>query len=392
MTTVEKKLIGFCEKHLDILVVSALTLLSILVRYGVRDVLSGDASLFLLPWYEEIKDGGGFKALEYQVGNYNMLYQTLIALLSYLPIAPLYAYKILSLFFDYCLAVVVGVLAYQFSVHNKKWKGIFAYIAVILSPIVILNSSAWAQCDSIYVCFALMALLMMCREKYVPAFLFLGAAFSFKLQAVFLLPFFLFAYIWRKRFSILHFLIIPVTMCVLNLAGVIMGRSFLDIFTIYLKQTGEYPDLAQNYPSVWCLLVGDHGWDYYWYLNKAGILFTVAILLILLTYFYLKKIEWNPHNLVYIAFLSSYACVLFLPAMHERYGYLYEILAIVILIWKKETVVLFVPMYCLTLLTYAYYLFNTTTKASTVAALVNIVVYLGYLFLLTREMSAKKNT
>lgn len=396
MIAAEKKLLDFCEKHLDILVLGAVTLSGILIRFGLRNLVSVDADVFLLPWYEEIREGGGLKALGQQVGNYNILYQTLIALFTYLPINPLYAYKLLSVFFDYCLAVSVGSLVYQYSAENRKWKGIFAYAAVILSPIVILNSSAWGQCDSIYVCFALLAVTMLCKGKYVPAFLFLGTAFSFKLQAVFILPFFLFAYFRGKRFSVLYFLIIPAVMCMLNLAGVIMGRSFLDIFGIYFGQTQEYSSMVRNYPSVWLFLTENDSSGFYWHLEKAGILFAAAALLLLMTVLVLKKVEWSPRNLIYIAFLLSYTCVLFLPAMHERYGYLYEILAIVILIWKKETAALFVPMYCLTLLTYSYFLFGTDTHASVVMALVNLTVYLGYLLLLLKEMGTgherQKNT
>lgn len=382
----EKKLLTFCEKHLDILTVGVITLLGLWIRYGLRDLTNSDVDFCLLPWYDEIRDGGGIKALGKQVGNYNMLYQTLIALFTYLPIKPLYAYKLFSVLFDFCLAVTVGRVAYRWGGMQKR-GGIFAYAAVVLSPPVVLNSSAWGQCDSIYVFFGLMALIMLCREKFVPAFLFLGVSFSFKLQAVFLLPLFLFVYFWQKRYSILYFPLIPVVMCVLNLTGVFMGRSFLDIFTIYFDQTNEYNAMVINYPSIWLFFQENYRPDAYWYLRKPGILVTVAVLFLLMLVFILKKIEWNPRNLVYIAFLLSYACVLFLPVMHERYGYLYEILAIVILIWKRETIMLLVPMYCLTAMTYANYLFGMDTPASGGMAVVNLIVYLGYLYLLLKEMT-----
>lgn len=388
MVVFEKKFLNFIERHLDVVSAVVITLLSMLIHISLRMVVSGDALLFLLPWYDEIRDGGGMKMLGQQVGNYNMLYQTLIALFTYLPVTSLTAYKLLSIFFDYCLAFTVGRLVYQYSDGNRKWKGIFAYAAVILSPIVIMNSSAWAQCDSIYVCFALLSLVMLCKEKYVPAFLLLGVSFSFKLQAMFVLPLFLFVYFWRKRFSILHFLIIPVVMCVLNMAGVIMGRSFLDIFSIYFKQTGEYSSMVLNYPSAWLFFTESESYMHYDLLAGAGIWFTAAVLLLIMVILILKKIEFSPRNLIYIAFLLSYTCVLFLPAMHERYGYLYEILAIVILIWKKETAVLIVPMYCLTCKTYAFFLFDIGDAVSAGAAAVNLAVYLGYLYLLLKEMTA----
>ena len=292
------------------------------------------------------------------------------------------------------MAIVAGRMVYCYSQGaDRKWKGIFAYSAVIMSPLVILNSAAWAQCDSIYVCFVLLAMVMLCREKYVPAFLFLGAALSFKLQAVFILPLFLFVYFWRKRFSILYFLMVPAMMCVLSLLGVLMGRSFLDIITIYFDQTNEYTAMVVNYPSTWLFLTENYrDNDYYLYLEKVGIFLTVAVLLLIMIILIRKKAEWNPRNLIYIAFLLSYTCVMFLPAMHERYGYLYEILAIVIFIWKKETAVFLVPMYCMTIMTYASFLFGTNTRASVGMAAVNLIIYLGYLFLLMKEMTTEQKS
>ncbi len=390
MTAIEKKIVIFFEEHLGIFMVGAITVLGIMIRYGLRKLSNMDVEQCLIPWYNDIRNSGGFKALGKQVGNYNMLYQTLIAFLTYLPIDALYAYKISSAIFDYILAAVIGMLVYRYSDRNRRWRGIIAYAAVVLSPVVLLNSSAWAQCDSIYVCFAVMALAMLCREKYMAAFILLGAALSFKLQAVFILPLFLFAYVWRKRFSILNFLVIPVVMCVLNVAGVIMGRSFLDVFKIYFVQTGEYLVMVQNYPSVWLLLVENFHPDFYWYLRWPAILLTVGILMFLMVFLLQKKVECNPCNLVYAAFLLSYTCVLFLPAMHERYGYLHEILAIVIFIWKRKTIVLLVPMYCLTVMTYASFLFGVETRASVIMALVNLIVYLGYVVVLVQEMTEYK--
>lgn len=387
MISIEKKLVDFCEKHLDILVAGAITILSIMIRYGLRNLSNMDVEQCLIPWYNDIRDNGGIRGLGQQVGTYNILYQTVIAILTYLPIEPLYAYKISSVIFDYLLAVTVGLLVYRYSDGNRKWKGIFAYAAVVLSPLVILNSAAWAQCDTVYAYFTLLALAMLCKEKYVSACLFLGVALAFKLQAVFLLPLFLFVWFWRKRFTALCFAVIPVTMCVVNLPGVIMGRHFMEVFTLYLDQTDEYPVMVQNYPSIWLFLTRNYYPDLYWHLKRASVLFTVAVLLLLMTVLLLKRVEWNPRNLVYIGFLLSYTCVLFLPAMHERYGFLHEILAIIILIWKRRTIIWMLPMYCITVMTYASFLFGMDTRASAAMALVNLIVYLGYLVVLVQEMT-----
>ena len=50
----------------------------------------------LVPWFDEIKDMGGICALSEQVGNYNLLYQTIISLMTYIPMDDMYLYKIFS--------------------------------------------------------------------------------------------------------------------------------------------------------------------------------------------------------------------------------------------------------------------------------------------------------
>ena len=55
-----------------------------------------------------------FRALAQGVGDYNVLYQTLICLFSYIPLggmSPMYLYKAVSIFFDFLLALVCGYVA-----------------------------------------------------------------------------------------------------------------------------------------------------------------------------------------------------------------------------------------------------------------------------------------
>ena len=60
-------------------------------------VFLGDAQTYLHCWYEEIRSNGGFRALSAQVGDYNMFYQFILALVTYLPIQPIYAIKLSSI-------------------------------------------------------------------------------------------------------------------------------------------------------------------------------------------------------------------------------------------------------------------------------------------------------
>lgn len=190
MFKIEKRFLEWVEKHILLFCVIGVTLISMIIRYSFREIISNDAYWCLLPWYDVIKENGGIYALGSQVGDYNMLYQFIIAVFTYLPIEPLSAYKLLSCIFDYLLAAAMGYFVYFFSEKDRILKGTMAYMLVLMSPIVFLNSSYWGQCDAIYTFFCVASLIAFCREKYPLTFVLYGVAFAFKLQAVFLLPFF----------------------------------------------------------------------------------------------------------------------------------------------------------------------------------------------------------
>lgn len=74
MTKFEKRIINFITSHLIPIAFIVVTVLGILIRIPLRHHISGDASLLLLPWYEEILNNG----LSSPVGNYNFPYQLAI--------------------------------------------------------------------------------------------------------------------------------------------------------------------------------------------------------------------------------------------------------------------------------------------------------------------------
>ena len=138
----ERKIWAFVREHLLLFLMIFVTLLSLLMRYSMRDYVSDDMICALSPWYDEIRAGGGLAALGRQVGNYNIPYQTLIALLTYLPIAPLYGYKVISVIFDYLLAAAAGILVWKLT--KDRLRAVLAYAAVTVLPPVIMNSAMWA--------------------------------------------------------------------------------------------------------------------------------------------------------------------------------------------------------------------------------------------------------
>ena len=232
MGKIEQKIIKFINEHIEIFVFLVVSILGAVVRYCFMKYISGDMEWFLVPWYEEMK-GQGLHSLSRQIGDYNILYQFLIALMTYLPVNPIVGFKALSIVFDYLLAGVAAILVYQLT-NQSKSKAVLAYACILMSPLVYLNSACWGQCDGIYVTFLMLAVLALYREKYNWMMVAFGIAFVFKLQAVFLLPFFLLIYYVKQKFSILKFLIIPLSMLLSGLPGVIAGRSVFDVFRIFI--------------------------------------------------------------------------------------------------------------------------------------------------------------
>ena len=232
MNTLEKKFLSKIDQYLPVLIILFISVVAGLVRYTLRHITSRDAVAFLLPWFEEISQNG----LYVQVGDYNLLYQFLIWVMTHFPLQPLYLYKILSCIGDYLLAGVAALLVYQLDTKNKLWNSIAAYSAVLLCPVFFLNSAAWAQCDALFSSFAILGLYFIGKERYNWALISLGISFSFKLQAVFFLPIYLFVYYTRRKFSILRFSLIPATMVVTSLPLLFWGRHILETFYIYLSQ------------------------------------------------------------------------------------------------------------------------------------------------------------
>ncbi|MCQ2519451.1 MAG: glycosyltransferase 87 family protein [Lachnospiraceae bacterium] len=390
----EKKFLEFIEKNIFFIILIAAFLAGAAIRLSVRNFVSEDAYNYLLEWYNEIKACGGLKALDHQVGNYNVLYQTLIALFTYLPIPALFAYKGLSIVFDLLLACLAGFILYKET--GKSTEAVVVFSLIWLSPVVFFNSSFWAQCDSIYTFFVVLSLYLLYKEKHILSFVVLGVALSFKLQAVFILPFFLFMYFYKKKFSILHFLITPAVMWVSTIPAIIAGRSIFTGFSLYFSQTDEYGCVIMNYPSFLHTIAYDYMQNNYKYAKAIGMVITVSVLA-----FWMIYVLWsqknkekeqmdlfkNPSLFISFSLLLTYTTVFMLPAMHDRYGFLYEILAILYMFRNKKSIIPCIALQIMSVCTYSNFLFHVGIGVH-ILAVINFAVYAVYCYLFTKELKA----
>ena len=322
MIKAEKKFVAWVEKYSAFIFIAVISVLGLAARISAFNFHTADSDCFLLPWFEQIKANGGLAALGEQVGNYNIPYQILIGLLTYIDLEPLWLYKAVSCVFDFVLAAAAAMLAQTLCGSRSALLPCSVYTATLFLPGVILNSAVWAQCDSIYSSFVLLSLLFLFKKKNVPAFIFLGFAIAFKLQAVFILPFFILFYFSAQSFSLLHFIISAVSGYALCLPAFFFGRSPIDPLKIYFSQTNTYRYMYMKFPSIWAL-IGDN----YDYMSAIAVLTAFAVLGIGLMYVIKKKPRLcEPQNFISAACWCVWTCLLFLPAMHERYAYLLDIL------------------------------------------------------------------
>lgn len=394
MFSVEKKLALFIEKNIIYIVLILGIILSLVARVSSFGFISSDMSGFLIGWFGQIEQLGKIHALNTQVGNYSVAYQTLISIMTYIPINPVIQYKLLSVVFDYSLALAVGLIVYELK-GKKALLGIIASLIVMFSPLVIVNSSVWGQCDSIYTSFAVWSLYFFIKKKYPLTFIMYALSFSFKLQAVFLLPFFLFAYLRKKDFSFLHFLIIPVVMEIVCIPAMIMGRGIKAAFSVYYYQTGSCDKMFFSYPSFWSLFSdlrdASLSREYIGSMKVVAIIMAFFVLLAIMAAVIKKNIDIDNINTFLLSFIMVYSCVLFLPGMHERYGFLYEIIGIIVIFIIPKTIWPLGLAMCLSCITYGISLFGNI-DVDPMMGIANLLVYGTYIAFFYKYHIAKKST
>ena len=371
---IDKLICSWIKDHILLLVLIVGTILSVIVRLKVFGFESPDMKVFLIPWYNTIYQMGGISALREQVGNYGIPYQTLIALMTYLPIKEVYVYKITSVLFDYLIAVVSALLVRELGGNKSSMSAV--YLGAVFCPTIFMNSAVWGQCDSIFSFFCLVAVLFLLKEKYVFAFLAYGIAFSFKLQAIFLFPFFGFYYIYKQKFTMLSFLLIPLSMMFMSLGGILQGRSVLSVFNIYAGQVGTYNRISNNYPTIWNYLVDNFTDAHYDYLAPYCIAVTVVLLSLEITVAIINELD--DLKLVFLAFILTYTTVFFLPNMHERYSYIYVMLGGMIAVLDNKTIPAFIGLLIIDAQTYGMYLFDSTPLPWSLVVTLNLACFLYY--------------
>lgn len=373
-TKFEKKIIDFIKAHLNLFFLFAITLLGCYMRFSGRWFISNDARGAFIPWFETIKANGGLSGLSTPVGDYGIPFQIIIAFLTYLPFEPLYCYKMLFIGFDFFLAFVTGLSAYECTNH-KNSSFIIGFTAVMLSPNVVMNSSIWAQCDSMYVSFLILCFYFILKKKYTWVFITFSLAFAIKLQAIFFIPILLLLYFSKKSYSLLNFLLLPITLYITSFISVFYGRNVIkETLDIYTHQVKMFNKMYLNYPSIWALF-GDGKNGKYIEMMALGLtlgIFACALYLILKT----GRKEFTHKVLCLLTLWTTWTCVLFLPSMHDRYGYIIDILTIILAIIDIKYIWYAVAHNFVSTMSYVRHLFSYKFMDRGFLSIINIVFWI----------------
>ena len=324
----------------------AFTLRGLCLSYKTLDYID-----FLSKWVDFFRINGGFSALKYSVGNYNVPYLYFLALFSYSDVNDLYLIKELSILFDVLLAWSGMKLAGIFI--KSPWRRIAVFFTLLLLPTVILNGALWGQCDSTYAALALLGIYLALDDRPVMSMACMAISFGFKLQAVFVLPVTVVLWI-QGKYNWKHFLVFPATYILLVLPAVFAGRPFVETLTLYLSQTGSIGGgLNYNSPSIFAVVqnVADEAAA-----SKIAVAAAFMFMLILLAIVFIYRKRLNNRTVVFAAALFAVGIPFLLPHMHDRYFFVADILTVVLAFSAPEFAVVPIMTQFASLLGYHAYL------------------------------------
>lgn len=294
--------------------------LALFLRALLLDHATLDYQNFLAHWVSHFRENGGFSALKDPVGNYNVPYLYLLALLSYLPIPDLYGIKLFSILFDVLLAW--GGLRLVKRLTEKETSSLAAFTALLLLPTVVLNGACWGQCDSVWAALCLLALACALEERPVSSLALLALAFSFKLQAVFFIP--LWCALWYTgRVKLRHLPVFPGVFALSVAPAFFLGKPVKDILSVYLNQAGDsvsWNTVNYNSPSIFALL--PHQAEFASWVPKLAIALAFLFMLSVLALLFLRRQSVDNVSLVLAGIALSLGIPFLLPYMHERYFFL----------------------------------------------------------------------
>jgi Gpi18-like mannosyltransferase len=307
----------------DLFYLAALTLIGLAIRVILRVVTTDDWAMYWDPWISDLKEMG-FSYLATDRYDYAPSFVYILWVISRLPINPMTGYKAIHIALDFVAAAIMGKIVMQTT--GSRVKSICTYGLMLLVPTIWANSALWAQCDIIFMTFILLCFYYLFQDRPNRAMFFYGLAFAFKLQSLFIFPFLVILWV-NKKIRIQHFLWIPGLYFLSIIPAWIAGRPLMDLINIYMAQGAQDVwSLSIKWANIYQIIGNQYFLLEY---ASAGTWLILGILMCIMFAMAQKRYRITNEFIVQMALFFAILTPYFLPHMHERYGCLADILAII---------------------------------------------------------------
>ena len=364
--TVDKttsKFSKFWSKYNFVVYLGVFTILALVLKYALAPVPSWDYIAFIQTWTYDMKIEGGFikglialyqkpenvQLFMGEIGttmglpncDYPPLYMYFLSFFSILPFGSvvegsgswtayhyygnlIYYVKTLTFIFE----IIFAFYSYKIvkKITNSKAAACTAYSLILFLPTVIINGAVWGQCDICYATMILMSVYYLMDKKQIKSMIFFGLGLAFKLQVVFILPLFGFAW-FRKSFKLRYFLIAFAVLILTFVPLWIGGAQFATPFIPYGRQVGGYTSsINLNSTNMYAFFtLNNQAYNESTkLLSTFGMVLTVAVSFVLISVLSFRRVKVTPKSLFTVATFSVILVPFVMPHMHDRYFYLAE--------------------------------------------------------------------
>ncbi len=370
------------EKHMYEICIFFIVFFSILIRILLAPhTISGDYNVTLSDWINQYRSFGFGEALGKTIGNYYVPYNIFLNLVARSSLEPWFWIALTS-----CIAEYIGsYFLYKIFVDmgGEKKLALVAAIVPLFLPVAVINGSLWKQCDSIYTCFIILSLYYYYKDKMTRSFVFLAIGFVFKMQIIFVLPFYIIMYFIKKNYSIFQFMWMPIMYIIAGIPCVIMQRGIRETYSVYIRQNSGYNQMTWLSNSLYRL-----GFSDFKVLGAPAIILTVTIFAFALCFIHKYRENIDNRLSFMIAGWGILTCYVFLPAMHERYDYAAIILiSAFVVMYRRKMFFAALAFNLCSVCVYNLYLFDFQLDNEVFFIVISVIYLIAY-FVYTLDMIA----
>ncbi|MBO6242272.1 MAG: hypothetical protein J6O61_15825 [Butyrivibrio sp.] len=385
---IDEVITDFFQKYMFQICIGALLLFSVLMRVCLApQTISGDYNVTLLSWINEYKSLSFWGGLERTIGNYYVPYNIFLDFVARIPGEPWLWIAITS-----CAAEYIGayylykllMLVAGINDSQTQKKAVVVSVSVLFLPVAIMNGALWKQCDAIYTAFIIAGLYYYFSDRTRRALILIAIGFTFKLQIIFIIPFFIIMYFVKKNYSVLQFVWIPVMYVVAGIPCVMAQRGIRETYSVYLRQNSGYNEMTWLSNSLYRL-----GFTSYDVFGIPAILLAISVFAFALIYVFEHRENITNEKAFILAGWSILTCYLFLPAMHERYDYAgVIIMTAATIMFNRKMIPAVIAINLCSMLVYNYYLFDFDIINGVPFVAVS-VIYLAAYFAISIDIISK---